>query len=138
VIQGSAQDLMKALILRCDFNRPNFDRELPKMINMGKEHLEIIMKQAAYVDKYRAMFRKAGVRWRLQVHDEVLYTAKKQDAYDVGMAVAHMMTFRPYWEPMYEMGVVIRGDGGVGANWLEAKKPTDPKLKLKWTEPLAA
>ena len=135
VVQGSAQDLMKAVIVRADYRRPNFDKVLPTILKMGKEHVAVLQQQATKVERYRSMFKKANVLWRLQVHDEVLYTAHKADAVEVGHAIADIMTFRHYFEPKWEMSVRIRGDGGVGDTWNAAKKPKDLAFKIQ--SPLA-
>lgn len=130
LIQGSAQDLLKAVIVRCSPNRPNMDRSMPKLLEMSRTHQLLLKDYAAKIEKYRREFVLGKLKWRLQVHDEVLYTADKYAAVDLGHRISEIMTWTPYWEPITPMSVRVRGDGGVGQTWAEAKKPKDEKFKI--------
>jgi DNA polymerase I-like protein with 3'-5' exonuclease and polymerase domains len=129
-IQGSAQDLMKALIVRASPNRPNFDRILSEDMALPRDHRLILRDYARRVEKIRRDFIKAKMQWHAQVHDEVLHSAHKTDALDMGHHIAEMMTWRHYFAPISEMSVAIRGDGGVGDTWAQAKKPKEDQWKI--------
>lgn len=130
LIQGSAQDLTKALIIRCSPNRPNMDQFFGNFMNLPRDHALILKDYYAKVNKYRRIFRLANLRWRLQVHDEVLYTSQASAALECGSYISEMMSWRHYFPPITDMTVAIRGDGGVGQSWKLAKKPIDPKFKI--------
>lgn len=129
-IQGSAQDFMKALIVRCSIHRPNMDAQMHKFLDMPRDHELILRDYARKVEKFRRAFKLAKLRWRLQVHDEVLHTCDKHAAIDCAHHISEMMTWRHYFPPVTPMTVALRGDGGVGQTWGQAKKPTDPALKI--------
>lgn len=131
VVQGSAQDLMKSVIVRCDPLCLNVDKILPTKIDMGKEHRLILADYAVQVEKYRRLFQLARNKWCLQVHDEVLFECDESAAPEVGAAIADIMTWRPMWEPVYDWCVTVKGDGGWGATWSEAKKPKDDAHKIE-------
>ena len=130
IVQGSAQDLMKALIIRTSPNRPNFDRVMSEMTDYPRKYRLLLKDYADKVDKFRRAFVLGKLQWRLQVHDEVLHTADRFAALDLGHHISEMMTWSPYFLPITEMSVKIRGDGGVGPTWKEAKKPTDAKMHI--------
>lgn len=130
LIQGSAQDLMKALIIRMSPNRPNMDKYLGNFVNLPREHALILKDYAAKVEKYRRVFRLANMKFRLQVHDEILNTAQASAALECGSYISEMMTWRHFFPPITDMSVAIRGDGGVGPTWALAKKPKDPAFKI--------
>lgn len=142
IIQGSAQDLMKNVIVRCDHRLPNMDKLIPSLPSSAfasvhgmcvptKSHRALLAKYAARVEKFRRLFKEAQLQLVLQVHDELLFTVKKKYAVEVGKCVAEIMSYKPYWQPVYSMGVAIRGDGGVGPSWKAAKKPKDPANKIE-------
>ena len=133
VVQGSAQDLLKCSIVRCDHRLLNYDRILPKRLEMGSEHRHFLDIYAKEIEDHRKFFKDPACKltWRLQVHDEVLYRAKEKRAIEAAQRIAKVMSWRPYWQPLYEFNVAIRADGGVGPDWLAAKKPSDSRLKIE-------
>lgn len=129
-VQGSAQDVAKALIIRTSINRPNFDKIMAEDSSLPREHRLVLKDYAHNVEKFRKEFRLAKIKWRLQVHDEVLHTCDSHAALDVGNRISEMMTWRPYFAPITTMDVALRGEGGVGPTWGLAKKPKDPKMHI--------
>jgi len=132
-VQASAQDLLKCALVRVDPLLPNFDRSLPLRLKMTEQHRHFLKLYEKEVDDSRKFFKDPAckLKYRLQVHDEVLFTANTSRAVEAGKRIARIMSYRPYWQPMYEFNVAIRADGGVGPNWLAAKKPKDPSLKIE-------
>lgn len=128
--QGSAQDLLKASIIRGDPDCINPDREILKRMKFTREHTLRLRDYAVELDKLRADMKKARCRWVLQVHDETLYFIDKKAAQEIGMRIAEMMTWCPFFEPITSMDVPIVVDGGVGENWAHAKGK-EPIFKLE-------
>lgn len=128
--QGSAQDWLKASIVRGDPMCINPDRELPKRMTFTRLHTLLLRDYAKKLDILRADMIKANCKWVLQVHDETLYFCDRQAAQDIGMRIAEMMTWCPYFEPITSIDVPIVVDGGVGENWSHAKSK-EPLFKLE-------
>jgi len=124
LIQGSSQDWLKAAIVRIDPYCINPDRTVGNYIEFSDEHRRIIGEYAERLDDYRELFKRADLKWLLQVHDEMLFEANAKLAKKCADAIAEIMTWRPYFEPVVDLTVPIRVDGGVADTWGDAKGKT--------------
>jgi DNA polymerase-1 len=128
--QGSAQDWLKASIVRGDPLCINPDREIVKRMTFSREHTLRLRDYAVKLDKLRTDMLKANCKWVLQVHDETLYFCDRVAAHDIGKRIAEMMTWCHYFEPITSIDVPVVVDGGVGENWSHAKGK-EPLFKLE-------
>jgi DNA polymerase I-like protein with 3'-5' exonuclease and polymerase domains len=131
LVQGSAQDVMKASIVRADPKCLNPDAAVARSsVQMEKLHKALLNDYARRLEKFRREFRLAQLQWHLQVHDENVFSADKSAAYDMGCRLNELMGWKPYWPTIVDMDVPIRADGGIGENWQLAKKPKDKKFVI--------
>lgn len=130
-IQGSGQDLLKAAIIRSDPFNINPDREALNRLKMPLKHTLLIQDYARRLDnEIRPAFKKARVKWLLQVHDESLWLVDEKAVEDIGPMLADLMCWNHYFPPVTSYSVPIVVEGGVGNNWKEAKSKT-PLIKLE-------
>lgn len=128
--QGSAQDLLKASIVRCDPSCINPDKAVLNHFNFSKTHVNRLKDYGHRLEKVRRLQRLAHCRWALQVHDETLYFCDTSAAEDIGHMIAEVMTWMPYFEPITNIDIPLVVDGGVGCNWAHAKGK-EPIVKLE-------
>lgn len=132
VVQGSGQDLLKAAVIRCDWNRVNPDRALPQVIEMRRSHRLLLKDYARRLEKIRGMLKKGGTRFALQVHDEGLWFADKSCAEDMGHYIAEVMCWKHYFPPIVKYNTLLAVDGGIGQTWQQAKgKKEKPLAKIE-------
>jgi DNA polymerase I-like protein with 3'-5' exonuclease and polymerase domains len=121
VVQGSGQDFLKAAIVRADYNCINPDRELPKRMEMNKEHRLYLADKVKLIDRYRKTFKYAECKFRLQVHDEAIFTAHPSAAEECLHLLADIMSWRHYFPGTSDYNVPLVAEGGVGETWKQAK-----------------
>jgi DNA polymerase I-like protein with 3'-5' exonuclease and polymerase domains len=85
------------------------------------------------LEKRRALYMKAGLRWILQIHDEVIYFVQSSAAEEVGNLIADTMTWHHYFPATVKYTVPLVVDGGIGKTWRQAKGkdkncPPDSKI----------
>ncbi len=130
IIQGGGQDFLKASIIRCDPLCVNPDAEILKRnILMSKSHRAIIQGYATKLVKLRRLLSLAKTKWLLQVHDESIFSCDKAAAEDMLRLIADVMTWRHFFPPLSTYTVPLAVEGGIGANWFQAKN--EPVIKVK-------
>lgn len=131
VCHNSAQDLLKASIVRNDPYCINPDREAVKRLSFeDSAYADRLNEYATKLDRYRELYVAANLDWLLQVHDEVIFEVDADLAEEVGNAIADVMTWYPYFESVTELSVPIRVDGGIADNWYTAKGD-DAEIKIE-------
>lgn len=130
IVQGSAQDQIKASIVRNDPKCINPDAAVLRNLDVSREHKLKLRDMSARIEKLRRIYTLAKLEWHLQVHDEVLYSVDPKAAHEVSHHIAEVMGWPIYWEPIMDLNVIIRADGGIGPTWKSAKKPKEDSLKV--------
>lgn len=130
VVQGTGQDLLKAAIVRSDWRCINPDKLMLDKINVKSDHKAYLRDKAKELEKLRRTLKLAEANFRLQIHDELVFTALPSAAEEVLKIVATIMSWRHYFPSTSEYNVPIIAEGGSGQNWKEAKSD-EAKFKTK-------
>lgn len=131
VVQGAGQDFLKAAIVRCDWLCDNPDqRYLDRVEVMPRNHRLYLKDKARELNKLRKVLKLGDCRYRLQVHDEAVFTVKPEAAEECLNTVCEIMSWRHYFPPLSSYNVPLVAEGGVGSSWKEAKSD-DAKIKVK-------
>jgi len=131
VVQGSAQDQMKMAIVRCDTQCINPDKAYLDRVHPAGSHRDLVWRMALTLPKVRAFLTKTRCRWRLQIHDEVLFTADRSAMEEAAAMIARVMCWPHCFLPIVPYNVPIVADGGAGENWLQAKSKTERLCKVE-------
>lgn len=129
-VQGTGQDCLKASIVRSDFQCVNPDREFSRAVKLPRVHRLYLEDRAHKLEKLRKVLRRGDARFRLQVHDEVIYTVVPSAAEECATVLADIMTWFHYFPPMHPYTVPLVAEGGIGDNW-KAAKAKDAKFHVK-------
>jgi DNA polymerase I-like protein with 3'-5' exonuclease and polymerase domains len=121
VVQGSGQDFLKAAIIRADPGCISPDRELPKRMEMSRSHRLYLADKAKQIEKYRKTLKSAEARFRLQVHDEAIFTSIPSASEECLHILADIMSWRHYFPSISGYNVPLVAEGGVGPTWKDAK-----------------
>lgn len=121
VVQGSGQDFLKAAIVRSDPGCINPDRELPKHLEMPRSHRLYLADKVKVLEKYRRTLKLGETRFRLQVHDEAIFTSHPSAAEESLHILADIMSWRHYFPGISNYNVPLVAEGGVGGTWKDAK-----------------
>lgn len=116
-IQGSAADIMKAIMNMMEFGRKLFDRHHKTWFPAETNNKKIMMvKEAAERADY--VRTKLGARQLIQVHDELVQGVKEEFAQECTEHTVYIMENNRY---MPQMTVDMPAEGKHGINWQEAK-----------------
>jgi DNA polymerase I-like protein with 3'-5' exonuclease and polymerase domains len=121
VVQGSGQDFLKAAIVRSDWQCINPDAILPQRMKLPKLHRAYLADKAKALEKHRRILRMSDSRWRLQVHDESIFTVRPEAAEECLNILADIMSWRHYFPAVSDYNVPLVAEGGVGDTWKAAK-----------------
>jgi DNA polymerase I-like protein with 3'-5' exonuclease and polymerase domains len=137
VIQGAAQDFLKATIIRLDHYSFNPDKAILQKWSLPRQHAAIVKDYSRKLEKYRRTLKLAHTRWLLQVHDESLWVCDKEAAEEILHICAEVMCWRHYIPSIRPYCVPLVAEGGVGETWKEAKgKSSQFHLKYGFEEPV--
>jgi len=133
-IQGDAQDLLKAAIVRTDYisgfgaNPDKYILENKHRVPaMTKLHEDFLKNTSEILDrvrkKYLSKIKYYRPRWVLQVHDENLFYAEESVAVEIAQDVAGLMTWDSYFPIAVKpyTHVALTAEGGIGESWAHAK-----------------
>lgn len=122
VVQGSGQDILKAGVIRCDFNRFNPDKRMLRSNLPEKPSFKAYLRdRGRELEKHRRVFRQTDTRFVLQVHDEALFFVKEEAAEEVGNRIAEILVWKHYFPAIVPYTVKLRVEGGIGSTWKIAK-----------------
>lgn len=137
VVQGAGQDMLKAAIIRCDPRCINPDAAmLERAPTLTKAHKAYLQEKRRLVEQERAFFKKVGLRFILQVHDEVVMSCEAAAANETCARVAEIMSWRHYFPTTSNYNVPLVAEGGVADDWESAKSKDryDYHCKVGWSD----
>ena len=130
VIQSSGQDMLKAAIIRCDYNANNPDRHIAR--NPFRDtNLDRANEYAEKLEKARRTLRRAKAVYHMQVHDECIFTADRAAAEEAAHVIADIMCWRHFIPSRLAYSVPIEVDGGVADTWGQAKKKPEIEIMAR-------
>jgi len=122
VVQGSGQDLLKAAVVRTDWNCINPDqRVLDNVPNLRPAFKAYLRDRVRENEKVRKLFKKYSVRFILQVHDELVYCADAHAADECAHRLATVMCRKHFFPSIVPYNTLLRVEGGVDDTWKLAK-----------------
>lgn len=123
-VQGSGQDFLKASIIRSDYQGINPDAIMALDKKLAPAHRAYLKDRAKALEKIRRVFRLAQCWFLLQIHDEVAYSHVPEAADECVHHLADIMTWFHFMPGTSRYNVPLVAEGGVGADWIEAKSKT--------------
>ena len=116
-IQGSAADIMKAIMNCMEFGSTIFKRWHKEWYPVETDNKKIMLVKEAY-ERADYVRRKLGARQLIQVHDELVQRAKDEVAEEVNKHTMFIMEHNRY---MPLLTVHLPAEGNTGDNWQAAK-----------------
>jgi DNA polymerase-1 len=116
-IQGSAADIMKAIMNCMEFGRKLFDKHHKSWFAPEADQKKVMLVKEAY-ERADYVRRKLGARQLIQVHDELVQRVKEEHAEECTKHTIFIMENHRY---MPQLSVHIAAEGKWADNWKAAK-----------------